>query len=108
MTSTRMAMRELPEGNAMRAPGEAPGMMALEIAVDEMAEKLGLDPIEFRIRNDTQVDPEKPERRFSQRRFVECFLVGGDRCGWNKRVAEPGRIRGGRWLVRTGDAAAVR
>ena len=51
------------EGNAMRAPGEAPGMMALEIAMDEMAEKLGLDPIEFRIRNDTQVDPEKPGGR---------------------------------------------
>ena len=45
----------------MRAPGEAPGMMALEIAMDEMAEKLGLDPIEFRILNDTQVDPEKPD-----------------------------------------------
>src|SRR5437588_10679161 len=91
MTTTRLAMLDLPEGNAMRAPGEASGMMALEIAVDEMAEKLGLDPIEFRIRNDTQVDPEKPERRFSQRRFAECFLVGADRFGWSKRVAEPGR-----------------
>ena len=61
MTATRLAVLDLPEGNAMRAPGEAPGMMALEIAIDEMAEKLGLDPIEFRILNDTQVDPEKPE-----------------------------------------------
>ena len=58
MTATRLAVLDLPEGNAMRAPGEAPGMMALEIAMDEMAEKLGLDPIEFRILNDTQVDPE--------------------------------------------------
>jgi xanthine dehydrogenase YagR molybdenum-binding subunit len=49
----------------MRAPGEAPGMMALEVAMDEMAEKLGLDPVEFRIRNDTQVDPEQPKRKFS-------------------------------------------
>jgi xanthine dehydrogenase YagR molybdenum-binding subunit len=57
----------------MRAPGEAPGLMALEIAMDEMAEKLGLDPIEFRILNDTQVDPEKPERPFSQRQFIECL-----------------------------------
>jgi xanthine dehydrogenase YagR molybdenum-binding subunit len=64
MTSTRLAVLDLPEGNAMRAPGEAPGMMALEIAMDEMAEKLGMDPVEFRIRNDTQVDPEKPERPF--------------------------------------------
>ena len=69
MTATRLATLDLPEGNAMRAPGEAPGMMALEIAMDEMAEKLGIDPIEFRILNDTQVDPEKPERPFSQRQL---------------------------------------
>jgi xanthine dehydrogenase YagR molybdenum-binding subunit len=49
-TGNRLAVLDLPEGNAMRAPGEAPGMAALEIAMDEMAEKLGLDPIEFRIR----------------------------------------------------------
>src|SRR6266478_7122681 len=67
MTATRLAALDLPEGNAMRAPGEAPGMMALEIAIDEMAEKLGRDPIELRILNDTQVDPENPERPFSQR-----------------------------------------
>ena len=57
MTAMRLAVLDLPEGNSMRAPGEAPGMMALEIAMDEMAEKLGLDPVEFRIRNDTQVVP---------------------------------------------------
>src|SRR5260370_38934193 len=62
LTATRLAVLDLPEGNAMRAPGEAPGMMALEIAIDEMAEKLGLDPIDFRIRSDTHVGPEKPER----------------------------------------------
>src|SRR5215216_3189546 len=85
MTTTRLAMLDLPEGNAMRAPDEAPGMMALEIAVDEMAEKLDMDPIEFRLLNDTQVDPEKPERPFSQRRLAECFRVGADRFGWSKR-----------------------
>ena len=62
--AVRLARLDLPEGNAMRAPGEAPGLMALEIAMDEMAEKLGLDPIEFRIRNDTQVDPADPHRPF--------------------------------------------
>ena len=71
----------------MRAPGEAPGMMALEIAMDEMAEKLGLDPVEFRILNDTQVDPEKPERPFSQRQLVECLRIGAERFGWSKRNA---------------------
>ena len=45
MTAMRLAELDLPEGNAMRAPGEAPGLMALEIAMDEMAEKLGIDPI---------------------------------------------------------------
>jgi xanthine dehydrogenase YagR molybdenum-binding subunit len=54
MTAMRLATLDLPEGNAMRAPGEAPGMMALEIAMDEMAERLDLDPIEFRIINDTR------------------------------------------------------
>ena len=72
-------MLDLPEGNAMRAPGEAPGMMALEIAMDEMAEKLGLDPVEFRILNDTQVDPgEAGSGRFSQRQLVgACSMRRG-------------------------------
>ena len=108
MTATRLAMLDLPEGNAMRAPGEAPGMMALEIAIDEMAEKLGIDPIEFRVLNDTQVDPEKPGRPFSQRSLIECFRLGADRFGWSKRDARPGRIRDGHWLVGTGVAAAFR
>jgi xanthine dehydrogenase YagR molybdenum-binding subunit len=108
MTTTRLSMLDLPEGNAMRAPGEASGMMALEIAIDEMAEKLGIDPIEFRILNDTQVDPEKPERPFSQRQLTECLRSGAERFGWNKRVAEPRKIRDGRWLVGIGVAAAFR
>jgi xanthine dehydrogenase YagR molybdenum-binding subunit len=108
MTATRLATLDLAEGNAMRAPGEATGMMALEIAVDEMAEKLGMDPIEFRIVNDTQVDPEKPERPFSQRQLVECLRTGAERFGWSKRNPQPGRVRDGRWLVGIGAAAAFR
>lgn len=60
MTANRLAVLDLPEANAMRAPNEAPGLAALEIAMDEMAEKLGMDPIEFRIVNDTQVVPDNP------------------------------------------------
>jgi xanthine dehydrogenase YagR molybdenum-binding subunit len=108
--------------------------MALEIAMDEMAERLRLDPIEFRIRNDTQVDPEKvdpekperlssqdpeatvgrstegqnPSRPFSQRQLVECFRIGAERFGWNKRHAQPAQIRDGRWLIGMGVAAAFR
>ncbi|CAO3428975.1 aldehyde oxidoreductase molybdenum-binding subunit PaoC [Azospirillum doebereinerae] len=108
LTGTRLAVLDLPEGNAMRAPGEAPGLMALEIAMDEMAEKLGLDPIAFRILNDTQVDPEKPDRPFSQRQLVECLRLGAERFGWSRRGARPARNRDGRWLVGTGVAAAFR
>ncbi|MCJ2129741.1 aldehyde oxidoreductase molybdenum-binding subunit PaoC [Methylobacterium sp. E-045] len=108
MTQTRLAMLDLPEGNSMRAPGEAPGLMVLEIAMDEMAEKLGLDPVEFRIRNDTQVDPEKPERRFSQRSLIECLRQGAARFEWDKRIVKPGQVRDGRWLVGLGVAAAFR
>jgi xanthine dehydrogenase YagR molybdenum-binding subunit len=108
MTSTRLASLDLPEGNAMRAPGEAPGLMALEIAMDEMAEKLGLDPVEFRIRNDTQVDPERPERPFSQRQLVECLRLGAERFGWAHRNNTPGVVRDGRWLVGLGMASAFR
>jgi xanthine dehydrogenase YagR molybdenum-binding subunit len=108
MTATRLAVLDLPEGNAMRAPGEATGMMALEIAVDEMAEKLALDPVEFRIRNDTQVDPENPERPFSQRQLVQCLRTGADRFGWSQRDPQPGKRREGRWLIGMGVAAAFR
>jgi xanthine dehydrogenase YagR molybdenum-binding subunit len=82
--------------------------MVLEVAMDEMAEKLGIDPVEFRILNDTQVDPEKPERPFSQRHFVECLRTGSERFGWNQRSAKPGTVRDGRWLVGMGVASAFR
>ena len=108
MTALKLAELDLPEGNAMRAPGEAPGLMALEIAMDEMAEKLGMDPIEFRILNDTQVDPENPERAFSQRRLIECLRLGAKRFGWEKRNTQPGGRREGRWLVGMGVAAGFR
>ena len=108
MTAMRLAVLDLPEGNAMRAPGEAPGLMALEIAMDEMAEKLGLDPIEFRILNDTQVDPDKPERPFSQRKLTDCLRAGAERFGWNRRNPKPAQTREGRWLIGTGVAAAIR
>jgi xanthine dehydrogenase YagR molybdenum-binding subunit len=108
MTRTRFAGLDLPEGNAMRAPGEASGMMALEIAIDELAEKVGMDPVALRIRNDTQVDPEHPERPFSQRRFVQCLQTGADRFGWDKRKPQPRSARDGRWLIGMGMAAAFR
>jgi xanthine dehydrogenase YagR molybdenum-binding subunit len=107
-SAMRLAELDLPEGNAMRAPGEAPGLMALEIAMDEMAEKLGLDPVRFRIINDTQVDPEHLERKFSQRQLVQCLEIGAERFGWNKRNPRPAQTRDRQWLVGMGTAAAIR
>ncbi len=108
LTSMRLAVLDLPEGNAMRAPGEAPGLMALEVAMDEMAEKLRMDPIAFRVKNDTQVDPKDPKRRFSQRQLVRCLTEGAQQFGWSRRNAQPGQVRDGRWLVGMGVASAFR
>jgi xanthine dehydrogenase YagR molybdenum-binding subunit len=108
MTKMRLAVLDLPEGNAMRAPGEAPGLMALEIAMDEMAEKLKIDPVTFRIINDTTVDPSKRDRKFSQRRLVECLRLGADKFGWSARSPQPAKVRDGRWLIGMGMAAAFR
>lgn len=107
MTAMRLATLDLPEGNAMRAPGEAPGLMALEIAMDEMAEKLQIDPVQFRITNDTQVDPENPQRPFSHRDLVGCLQTGAERFGWNKR-GKPSSRHEGNWLIGMGVAAAFR
>ena len=108
MTRLRLAHLDLAEGSAMRAPGEAPGMMALEIAMDELAEQLKLDPVELRIRNDIQVDPENPGRPYSQRQLVQCLRTGAERFGWQKRPQRPASRRDGRWLVGYGVAAAIR
>ncbi|HEY9237737.1 MAG TPA: xanthine dehydrogenase family protein molybdopterin-binding subunit, partial [Burkholderiaceae bacterium] len=127
MTANRNAVLDLPEANAMRAPNEAPGLAALEIAIDEMAEKLGMDPVAFRIANDTQFVPDNPAKPasrdpqskagddkhtpnppFSQRQLVECLRLGARRFGWNKRNAQPARVREGRWMVGMGVAAAIR
>ncbi|EFC1302671.1 xanthine dehydrogenase family protein molybdopterin-binding subunit [Escherichia coli] len=107
-TGLRLATLDLPEGNAMRAPGEAPGLMALEIAIDELAEKAGIDPVEFRILNDTQVDPADPTRCFSRRQLIECLRTGADKFGWKQRNATPGQVRDGEWLVGHGVAAGFR
>ncbi|WP_116090535.1 aldehyde oxidoreductase molybdenum-binding subunit PaoC [Sphingomonas crusticola] len=109
MTALRFVDLDLPVGNAMRAPGEAVGLLALECAMDELAEKVGVDPVELRIMNDVQYDPEKgPETPFSTRKLVECLRTGADKFGWSRRQAEPGRTRDGKWLIGYGVASAFR
>ena len=109
MTAHRLVTLDLPEGNAMRAPGEAVGLLALEIAMDELAEACNVDLVELRIRNDVQYDPEAgPQRPFSSRKLVECLRTGADHFGWAKRDPKPGQVRDGRWMVGMGVAAAFR
>jgi len=108
ITASYISELDLPEGNAMRAPGEAPGHLALEAAMDELAEKLGMDPIELRILNEPDRSPGDPSKRFSDRHLVECLRQGADRFGWSKRNAKPAAVRDGRWLVGMGVAAGYR
>jgi xanthine dehydrogenase YagR molybdenum-binding subunit len=114
MTATRLAVLDLPETNAMRAPGEATGHMALEVAMDEMADQLGIDPIDFRVQNDSAVVPDDaghPQgqgRAFSQRQLVACLRLGAKQFGWDKRSATPGVTRDGDWLIGMGVASAYR
>ncbi|GHF94272.1 oxidoreductase [Deinococcus piscis] len=105
----RLSELHLPPGGSMRAPGEAVGMLALECAVDELAEKLEMDPIELRVLNDIGYDPEKgPERPFSSRRLADCLRRGAEEFGWEQRSAQPGERRDGEWLIGLGVASAFR
>jgi xanthine dehydrogenase YagR molybdenum-binding subunit len=108
MTAHRVAALDLPEAAAMRAPATASGQMAFEVALDELAEKLRIDPVQLRILNDSQHDPERgPSRPYSGRKLVECLREGAQRFGWSKRSTVPGRVRDGRWLVGMGVASAI-
>ncbi len=107
MTAHRLAQLDLPVSSAMRAPGEAVGLLALECAMDELAGQLGMDPIELRIKNEPQVDPQSGTP-FSTRTLVPCMRKGAELFGWSRRNAQPGRVRDGEWLVGLGMAAAVR
>ena len=105
--SHRVVTLDLVMAGAVRAPGEAVGMLALETAIDEMAERLGLDPIEFRKMNEPAVDP-MSGRPFSTRALVPCLEEGAKRFGWERRPATPGGWAEGEWLIGMGVAAAVR
>ena len=109
LIENRTAQLDLPEGNAMRAPGEAPGHMALEVAMDELAEKLGMDPVDLRIVNEPGANvPGEPEKQFSDRHLERCLREGAERFGWADRSARPGQRRDGRWLKGMGVAAGYR
>jgi xanthine dehydrogenase YagR molybdenum-binding subunit len=105
-TSHRVAALDVPTPSWMRAPGETPGMYALECAMDELAIELGLDPIELRVRNEPDTDPETG-LPFSSRGLVACLREGAARFGWEGRDPTPGARRDGPWLVGTGVASST-
>ena len=109
LTASYVAQIDLPEGNAMRAPGEAPGHMALEVAMDELAEKLGMDPVELRLINEAgEMVPGEPDTRISDRHLARCLEEGAERFGWSQRKGRPGQNRQGRWMIGMGVAAGYR
>jgi xanthine dehydrogenase YagR molybdenum-binding subunit len=97
---------DVPTPTIMRAPGETPGMYALESAMDEMAIACGRDPVEFRIANEPDLDPEQ-DRPFSSRNLVACLREGARRFGWAGRDPTPRARRRAGWLIGTGVAASV-
>jgi len=90
----------------MRAPGEAVGSFALECAVDELADRLGMDPVALRVRNEPSRDPTSGTP-FSSRHLVEAYRDGAERFGWQMRRNKPGLWRDGEWLVGLGCATAT-
>lgn len=90
----------------MRAPGELPGTFALESAMDELAEKLGLDPVGLRLTNHADRDEEK-DLPWSSKHLKECYRRGAERFGWAKRAPKPRATRDGKWLVGSGMATAA-
>ncbi len=105
-TVNRVVALDVPTPTWMRAPGAAPGSFALECALDELAEKCGVDPIALRARNEPEAGPVSG-LPFSSRNVLACFQEGARRFGWSRRDPRPGVRRDGRWLIGTGTAAAT-
>ncbi|MEU3216772.1 xanthine dehydrogenase family protein molybdopterin-binding subunit [Streptomyces sp. NPDC006971] len=105
-TLHRLVRLDVPTPSWMRAPGEAPGSFALESALDELAEKCGIDPIALRVRNEPVTGPVSG-LPFSSRNLLACFEEGARRFGWADRDPRPGVRREGRWRLGTGTAAAT-
>ncbi|MET7707588.1 xanthine dehydrogenase family protein molybdopterin-binding subunit [Micromonospora sp. NPDC005413] len=104
-TTHRLVRLDVPTPFWMRAPGECPGAYALESAMDELAIAVGIDPVELRIRNDAEVDPDQG-RPFTSRNLVACLREGAQRFGWADRDPTPRARRDGRWLIGTGVAGS--
>lgn len=89
-TTHRLAALDVAVPFWMRAPGECPGSFAAEVAMDELAVACHLDPIELRLRNEPDVDPESG-KPWSGRHLVECLKLGAERFGWSTKLVPPAR-----------------
>jgi xanthine dehydrogenase YagR molybdenum-binding subunit len=105
-TRHRVLALDVPIPSWLRAPGECPGMFALESAMDELASEVGIDPIELRIRNEPETDPELGIA-FSSRNLVGCLRRGAELFDWTERDPRPGVRRRGRWSIGTGVASST-
>ncbi|WP_228011169.1 xanthine dehydrogenase family protein molybdopterin-binding subunit [Nonomuraea phyllanthi] len=97
---------DLPTATIMRAPGDESGSFALECVMDELAEELGMDPIELRMRNYLE-STLKGKLPYSSKHLDECYRVGAERFGWSRRGERPGAVTDGEWQVGMGMATAV-
>jgi xanthine dehydrogenase YagR molybdenum-binding subunit len=102
----QVADMDIPSNGFMRAPGDAVGSFALECAIDELADQMGFDPIELRVRNEPNVNP-TTGHSFSSRHLIECYRLGAERFGWARRNWRPGARREGEWLIGWGCATAA-
>jgi xanthine dehydrogenase YagR molybdenum-binding subunit len=105
-TTHKIVKSDLGTPSFMRAPGEASGTYALEVAMDELAYKLKMDPIEFRLKNYADTDPET-NKPWSSKSLRECYQTGASHFGWSKRQLAPRSIKNGNALVGYGMATAV-
>lgn len=106
--STTHRLRRLHRGNpaAMRSPFGGVGLVAVEIAMDELAYELDMDPLDLRLKNYTDVNP-MDGKPFSSKKLRACYDVGARRFGWSNRTTVPRSMRDGRDLVGYGMASAV-
>lgn len=105
-TSHRFVRLDLSTPTFMRAPGEASGSFALECAMDELAYKIGVDPLELRIKNYAERDPEE-DKPWSSKSLVQCYRQGAEKFGWGRRKMAVRATRDGRHLVGLGMATAT-
>ena len=105
-TTHRAVPLDVSAGIFMRAPGEFTGMFALEVAMDELAAQIGIDPIALRLRNEPAKDPESG-KPFSTRNLVRCLQEGAVEFGWDRHNVQPGNRREGEWQLGMGVAAAT-